>query len=235
MAGPAGTVQPVLDRDYPTPTVWTKLRARAIQEGGDLLGAAYDLAKGVGAIGWTSRRAKAFGSFGQSSLICFPLDTLVNPQAIHLGSGTMVAQHAVLSAGWMPDQPNLDPEVIRIGDRSLIGRGSTVVGHTSIVIGDDVWTGHNVHITDMNHNYEDLDTPIGRQWMEPKPVVIGDGAWLGHGTVVLPGARIGRHTVVGANSVVTGELPDRCVAVGAPAKVVRQYVEGRGWVAAKDL
>ena len=77
MAGPAGTVQPVLDRDYPTPTVWTKLRARAIQEGGDLLGAAYDLAKGVGAIGWTSRRAKAFGSFGQGSLICFPLDTLV--------------------------------------------------------------------------------------------------------------------------------------------------------------
>jgi acetyltransferase-like isoleucine patch superfamily enzyme len=135
----------------------------------------------------------------------------------------------------MPDQPNLDPEVIRIGDRSLIGRGSTVVGHTSIVIGDDVWTGHNVHITDMNHNYEDLNTPIGRQWMEPEPVVIGDGAWLGHGTVVLPGARIGRHTVVGANSVVTGELPDRCVAVGAPAKVVRQYVEGRGWVAAKDL
>ena len=49
------------------------------------------------------------------------------------------------------------------------------------------------------------------------------------GTVVLPGARIGRHVTVGANSVVTGELPDFCVAVGAPATVIRRYVEGKGW------
>ena len=45
---------------------------------------------------------------------------------------------------------------------------------------------------------------------------IGDGSWLGYGTVVLPGATIGRHVVVGANSVVTGEIPDYCVAVGSP-------------------
>ena len=46
--------------------------------------------------------------------------------------------------------------------------------------------------------------------------MIGDGSWLGYGTVVLPGARIGKHVTVGANSVVTGELPDYCVAVGVP-------------------
>jgi acetyltransferase-like isoleucine patch superfamily enzyme len=46
---------------------------------------------------------------------------------------------------------------------------------------------------------------------------------------VLPGARIGRHVVVGANSVVTGDLPDFCVAVGAPARVVRHYRDGEGW------
>ena len=51
-----------------------------------------------------------------------------------------------------------------------------------------------------------------------EPVVIGDGSWLGYGTVVLPGARIGRHVTVGANSVVTGEMPDYCVAVGAPGQ-----------------
>ena len=50
---------------------------------------------------------------------------------------------------------------------------------------------------------------------------IGDGSWLGHGTVVLPGATIGRHVVVGANSVVRGELPDFCVAAGNPAKVLK--------------
>ncbi len=51
---------------------------------------------------------------------------------------------------------------------------------------------------------------------------IGDGSWLGHGTVVLPGARIGRNVVVGANSVVKGELPDDCLAAGVPARVLRQ-------------
>ena len=50
---------------------------------------------------------------------------------------------------------------------------------------------------------------------------IGDGSWLGHGTVVLPGAQIGRHGVVGANSVVTGDVPDFSVAAGAPARVIR--------------
>ena len=58
--------------------------------------------------------------------------------------------------------------------------------------------------------------------MAERPVVIGDGSWLGHGTVVLPGATIGRHVVVGANSVVTGNLPDNCVAAGVPARVLKQ-------------
>ena len=55
-----------------------------------------------------------------------------------------------------------DP-VVRIGDRCLIGRGSGIVGHLSIDIGDDVWTGHHVYITDQNHGYEDLDRPISVQ------------------------------------------------------------------------
>ncbi len=115
-----------------------------------------------------------------------------------------------------------DP-VVRIGDRCLIGRGSGIVGHLSVEIGDDVWTGHHVYITDQNHGYEDLTRPISVQVMPERPVRIGDGSWLGHGTVVLPGADIGRHVVVGANSVVTGRLPDFSVAVGSPARVVRRY------------
>jgi acetyltransferase-like isoleucine patch superfamily enzyme len=66
--------------------------------------------------------------------------------------------------------------------------------------------------------------------MPERPVTIGDGSWLGHGTVVLPGASIGRHVVVGANSVVTGVIPDFSVAVGSPARVIRRYVDGEGWV-----
>jgi acetyltransferase-like isoleucine patch superfamily enzyme len=57
--------------------------------------------------------------------------------------------------------------------------------------------------------------------MPEKPVRIGAGSWLGHGTVVLPGTTIGRHVVIGANSVVRGDVPDFCIAAGNPAKVIR--------------
>ena len=194
------------------------------------MGWASDQLRRIAAIGPTSRRARAFGSFGSGTIVCHPLDSLVNPRAIHLGEGTIVAPHCALSAGWMPDQPDLADHVVTIGDRCLIGRGSSIIGHESIVIGDDVWTGHHVHITDMNHGYERLDVPIANQWMDEVPVVIGDGAWLGHGTVVLPGSRIGRHAVIGANSVVSGVVPDHSVAVGAPARVVRRHEPGEGWV-----
>ena len=126
-----------------------------------------------------------------------------------------------LSAGMVPGQECVTDPVVRIGDRCLIGRGSGIVGHLSIEIGDDVWTGHHVYITDQNHGYEDLDRPISVQVMPERPVRIGDGSWLGHGTVVLPGATIGRHVVIGANSVVRGEIPDFCVAAGNPAKVIK--------------
>ena len=60
------------------------------------------------------------------------------------------------------------------------------------------------------------------QVMPERPVSIGDGAWLGHGSIVLPGSNIGKHVVVGANSVVTGDLPDNCIAAGVPARVIKQ-------------
>jgi acetyltransferase-like isoleucine patch superfamily enzyme len=87
-----------------------------------------------------------------------------------------------------------------------------------------------VHITDLNHGYDDVERPISVQHQPIDPVTIGAGSWLGHGTIVLPGSHIGRHVVVGANSVVTGDLPDFCVAVGAPARVIRHYEPGAGWM-----
>jgi len=146
---------------------------------------------------------------------------LMNEQYIEIGSGTMIGPHVALSAGMVPGQECVSKPVVRIGDRCLIGRGSGIVGHFSIDIGDDVWTGHHVYITDQNHGYENVDIPISQQSMPEKPVRIGSGSWLGHGTVVLPGADIGEHVVIGANSVVTGVIPPFSVAVGAPARVVK--------------
>jgi acetyltransferase-like isoleucine patch superfamily enzyme len=121
--------------------------------------------------------------------------------------------------------------VVSIGDRTMIGRGSHIVGHFSIEIGDDIQTGPYVYVTDQNHVYEDPDMPVGRQWPVERAVSIGSGSWLGTGVVILPGATIGRNAVVGAGAVVTGEIPDHCVAVGAPARVVKRYVPGQGWQA----
>jgi acetyltransferase-like isoleucine patch superfamily enzyme len=111
----------------------------------------------------------------------------------------------------------------------LIGRGSGIVGHFSIEIGNDVWTGHNVYITDQNHGYEDVTRPISQQSQPERAVKIGDGSWLGYGSVVLPGVTIGEHCVIGANSVVTHDVPSFSVAVGVPARVIKQYVGG-SWV-----
>jgi acetyltransferase-like isoleucine patch superfamily enzyme len=189
---------------------------------------AWDGVVELGALGPDTRRGRRFGSFGGGSVICFPPTAIVNERYIHIGRGTLIGPGITLSAGMVPGQRCLSDRVVGIGDRCLLGKGSSVVGHLSIEIGDDVWTGPHVYITDQNHGYEDLDLPIARQTMPERPVVIGDGSWLGHGTMVLPGARIGRHVAVGAGSVVTGELPDRCVAVGVPARVVRRYEVG-GW------
>lgn len=186
-----------------------------------------------GAIGPESTAGRRFGRLGRGSIICFPANTIFNERYIHIGCDTMIGPQVTLSAGMMPGQVCLVDPVVRIGDRCLIGKGSGIVGHLSVAIGDDVWTGHHVYITDQNHGYDDVDRPISRQTMPERPVSIGDGSWIGHGTVVLPGARIGRHVTVGANSVVTGALPDFCVAAGNPARVIKRYDPELGWIREK--
>ena len=156
--------------------------------------------------------------------------TIFNERYISIGEDTLIGPGVALSAGMVPGQECLSSPVVSIGDRCLIGRGSGIVGHFSITIGNDVWTGHHVYITDQNHGYEDVTRPISAQSQPERAVSIGDGSWLGHGCVVLPGVSIGAHVVVGANSVVTKNIPDFSVAVGSPARVIRRHVEGEGWV-----
>jgi acetyltransferase-like isoleucine patch superfamily enzyme len=199
---------------------------------GEVLHFGLQQARRLGAIGPHGRRGRRFGAFGEGSLICFPPAAIVNERYIHVGAHTLIGPHVTLSAGIVPGQVCLTDPVVRIGDRCLIGRASGIVGHLSIEIGDDVWTGHHVYITDQNHGYADRDLPISRQTMPEQPVRIGSRSWLGHGTVVLPGATIGRHVVIGANSVVRGEIPSYCVAAGNPARVVRMITDDADEIAA---
>ncbi len=192
---------------------------------GELIHRGREVAVAWAAIGPDTVRGRRFGRFGEGSVICFPPTTIMNERFIHIGAGTIIGPHAALSAGMAVGQECVTDPVVSIGDRCLIGRGSGIVGHLSIEIGDDVWTGHHVYITDQNHSNADRDLPISRQYAPELPVRIGSGSWLGHGTVVLPGATVGRNVVIGANSVVTGQIPDHAVAVGAPARVIRVSAE----------
>ena len=95
------------------------------------------------------------------------------------------------------------------------------MAHREVVVGDDVWFGPGVYVTDAGHDPSDLTVPIGHRMEPARAVHIGNGSWLGAGVVVLPGVTIGDHVAVGANSVVCDDLPSNTVAVGSPARVVR--------------
>ena len=190
---------------------------------GDLTLGAYERFSRRAGIRAGSRRAGRFAAFGTNSVMCFPPAALFGEHAIHIGADTLIGPYVSLSAGMGPGQDLVSDRIVEIGDNVLIGRGSSIVAHLNVVIEDEVFFGPNVYVTDQNHGFEDLDLPIGRQTMPEEPVRIGWGSWLGTNSVVLPGVTIGRHVAVGAGAVVTTDLPDNCVAVGAPARVVKQY------------
>jgi carbonic anhydrase/acetyltransferase-like protein (isoleucine patch superfamily) len=192
----------------------------------DIIQRAWEGIVALGAIKPGSRRARRFGAFGPKTVVCFPPAALFGERYIRLGEGSVIGPYSTLSAGVGPAQVLEHECVVSIGDRCVIGKGSAIVGHASVEIGDDVWTGPYVYVTDANHGYEDVSEPIGRQFAATRPVRVGSGSWLGSGVVVLPGVTIGRHVVVGAGAVVATDLPDYSVAVGNPARVVRQYVDG---------
>ena len=174
--------------------------------------------------------AKGFRAFGRGSALLSPQGVIYNERYISLGEDTMIGPNVAITAGMAPTQEMVTDPVVSIGSRCIIGRGSHIVGHWSITIGDDIMTGPYVYITDQNHTYDDVEAPIGRQWPIEAAVTIGAGSWLGANCVILPGTTLGRNTVVAAGAVVSGAFPDRCVIGGVPARVLRRWVDGQGWV-----
>ena len=189
----------------------------------------WEAAQRAGAVTADTPAGQRFAAFGRGSMAAFPTGSVFGERWITVGEDTLLGAFVSLSAGMVPGQDLGPVPVLQIGDRCVIGRGSHVVAHHSLVIGDDVFTGPYVYITDQNHSYADPDVPIGRQMPVNAAVRIGAGSWLGAGAVVLPGACIGRNVVIAAGSVVRGTVPDRCVVAGVPAKVVRVYAPGDGW------
>jgi len=172
---------------------------------------------------------RRFAAFGPGSLIAFPSGAIFGERWIELGDRTMIGEQVSVTAGIMPGHDLGQEPVLRIGGGCVIGRGSHIVAHSSIDIGDDVYTGPYVYITDQNHSYADPEVPVGRQWPVNSAVRIGDGCWLGTGAILLPGSVLGRNVVVAAGSVVRGEFGDHCVIAGVPARVIKDFDPAAGW------
>jgi acetyltransferase-like isoleucine patch superfamily enzyme len=113
--------------------------------------------------------------------------------------------------------------LLSIGDGTYIGRYGHIYATKKIIIGKKVLIADKVYISDNQHNYQNVALPvIDQQVLQLPAVEIGDGAWLGENACII-GATIGKNSVVAANAIVRKNIPDYCVAVGAPAKIVKRY------------
>ncbi len=107
-----------------------------------------------------------------------------------------------------------------VGSGTFANFGLVVLDVATVTIGDHVQIGPNVQLLTATHPLE--AGPRRDGWESAEPIVIGDNVWLGGGVIVCPGVTIGADTVVGAGSVVVHDLPAGVLAVGSPARVVRE-------------
>ena len=164
---------------------------------------------------------RQFGSCGKGVIVEPPFK-YKNLQHIALGKDVMIKHYCWISA--IASQEETSTPKIIIKAHTQIGMGATISAVRQIVLEEYVLLARNVYISDHGHSFEDLETPIMFQGLRDiSPVTIGEHTWIGQNSCIMPGVRIGKHCVVGANSVVTRDLPDYCVAVGSPARVIRQY------------
>jgi len=132
---------------------------------------------------------------------------------VTLHDGAVVCRYAVVqSAGGTID----------IGERSSIGDFCSLYGQGGLRIGRDVMLASGVRVIPAGHTFDDPTLAVVLQPTTARGVTIHDGAWLGANVVVLDGVSIGRNAVVGAGSVVTRPVPEGAVAIGAPARIVRE-------------
>ncbi len=109
---------------------------------------------------------------------------------------------------------------ISLGARSFINYGAIVLDCAAVTIGEEVWIATGVQLLTATHPLEAGPRRAG--WESAAPIAIEDGAWLGGGVIVCPGVTIGENAVIGAGSIVTRDIPAGVLAVGNPARIVRE-------------
>lgn len=172
---------------------------------------------------WKMLFGSNFKRFGKGSRIVFPL-MIQNARRIEIGDFVRIQNKAWLIALKIDDHI---PRLI-IGDNTRIEHFLHIVCVREVHIGKNVLIAPSVFISDNIHRYEDPELPVRTQSLEFKgSVSIGDDSFIGRNSSII-GAKIGKHCVIGSNSVVTSDIPDYCVAAGMPAKVIKRYDFDKG-------
>jgi acetyltransferase-like isoleucine patch superfamily enzyme len=171
---------------------------------------------------------KAFGS-GTAIYRPFRID---GGKDISLGSKTIFQRGSWLYCLGIDEQS----ATLTIGAGCVFGYNNHITSVREVVIGDYVLTANNVYISDNIHGYEDIHRPIIKQPVKFKQKVeIGDGCWIGENACII-GSRVGKNSVIGANAVVTSDIPDYAVAVGIPARVIKIFDMDLGkWVSLPNI
>ena len=164
------------------------------------------------------------GSFGLRSIVSAPYRLKGD---VRIGKNVRIK-----TGGWIETSSLTGNKAeIEIGDNCDIGRFVEIFATKRIRIGHDVLLGERIYISDNSHRYNDPDVAVHAQGVEQLgEVTIGEGSWIGSGACII-GVSIGKHCVIGANSVVNRDIPDYCVAAGVPARVIRRYDREKGeWI-----
>ena len=126
---------------------------------------------------------------------------------------------------------------IFIGNRVTSTGLLTIAALQEVKIEDDVMFSSNVLITDGTHGYGNANEPYKYQKLwKIAPVLIKHGSWIGQNVVIMPGVTVGALSIVGSNSVVTKSIPDRCIAIGCPARVIKTWDERtQAWISVGEV
>ena len=143
-------------------------------------------------------------------------------ERIHFGEDVRVMADTWLDIACDNPHPGY---MMEIGRGTTVGARCVISAANSIKIGEDVLIAFGVFISDTSHEYRDIHKPVIKQGIttHTDSIIIGDGSWIGTNVVINGNVRIGKHCVIGANSFVKKSIPDYCVAVGSPAKVIKAY------------
>ncbi|MBP3710260.1 MAG: acyltransferase [Treponema sp.] len=119
---------------------------------------------------------------------------------------------------------------LEIGDNTTFEQDLHLICANHVKIGSDCVFSARVFISDLSHEYKDINKSVMQQPLVVKDIEIGDGCFVGYGVCILPGVHLGKHCIVGANAVVTKSYPDFCVLTGNPSVCIKRYdVESKTW------